>query len=163
MSTIITVTTIMSMYMNLTTNVENSNYCYNADIEDGKVKAMVVYDKDGESLCAKLKRLYTYDEQGRLVKRETLAWNNAKQTWTKNSCLCYNYNAEGYTVEKRLWDDNKNDYASAKEYSSYTIVMDNVMAVNNYKYDKDSGDYKMTDRLLMLTTFADRLMAMEQQ
>ena len=161
MSTIITVTTIMSMYMNLTTNVENSKYCYNADIEDGKVMAMVVYDKDGESLNAKLKRLYTYDEQGRLTMRETLVWNNDKQTWTKNSCLSYNYDTEGYTVEKRLWDETKNDYAMAKNYSRYTILMDNVLAVNNYKYDNDSCSYVLIDKMLMLTDNTGRLMAME--
>ena len=62
MNTIITVSTIMSMYMNLTTNVENSKFCYNADIENGCVKSIEVYANNGEYLKANLKRLYTYDD-----------------------------------------------------------------------------------------------------
>ena len=57
MNTIITVTTIMSMYMNLTTDVENNNYSYNAQIENGRINAIEVYDNKGEYLSAKLKRV----------------------------------------------------------------------------------------------------------
>ena len=48
MNTIITVTTIMSMYMNLTTDEENNKHCYNAEIENGRINAIEVYDKKGE-------------------------------------------------------------------------------------------------------------------
>ena len=55
MNTIITVTTIMSMYMNLTTDVENNKHCYNAEIENGRINAIEVYDKKGEYPFKKIK------------------------------------------------------------------------------------------------------------
>ena len=161
MSTIITVTTIMSMYMNLTADTENSKFFYNANIEDGKVVAIEVYNNNGESLSANLKRLYSYDEQDRLVVRETLKWNKRKMAWEKHSCLAYSYNTDGYTVEKRMWDETKHDYAQANERNRYTVVMDNVLAVNSYKLNKQSGNYDMADNMLIIAPDTSRLMAME--
>ena len=161
MNTIITVSTIMSMYMNLTTNVENSKFCYNADIENGCVKSIEVYANNGEYLKANLKRLYTYDDQNRLVKRETLKWNKKRMAWENHSCLCYNYSAEGYTVEKRFWDEASNNYGEAKEYSHYTILMDNVIAVNEYTKDLGKGEYALVKNTLIMTPDTSKLMATE--
>lgn len=161
MSTIITVTTIMSMYMNLTADTENSKFFYNANIEDGKVVAIEVYNNNGESLSANLKRLYSYDEQDRLVMRETLKWNKKSNSWEKHSCLAYTYDADGYTVEKRFWNETSNDYAKAEERNRYIIVMDNVLAVNSYTLNKENGDYVMADNMLIMAPDTNRLMAME--
>ena len=158
MNTIITVSTIMSMYMNLTTNVENSKFCYNADIENGCVKSIEVYANNGEYLKANLKRLYIYDEQNRLVKRETLKWNKKRMAWENHSCLCYNYNPEGYTIEKRFWNETKHDYAETKEYSHYTVLMDNVLAVNSYKLDENSGEFALSDNMLVMTADTNKLL-----
>lgn len=160
MNTIITVTTIMSMYMNLTTDVENNNYSYNAQIENGRINAIEVYDNKGEYLSAKLKRVYTYDEEDRLVMRETLKWNKNRKAWEKHSCLCYDYTPEGYTIEKRFWNDTKQDYAEANEYSHYTVLMDNVLAVNNYKMN-ENGEFALADNLLVMTADVNRLLVEE--
>ena len=161
MSTIITVTTIMSMYMNLTTDVENSKFCYNADIENGRVNSIEVYDNHGKYITASLKRLYTYDEQNRLVMRETLKWNKKSNSWEKHSCLAYTYDADGYTAEKRFWNETSNDYTKAEERNRYIIVMDNVLAVNSYTLNKENGDYVMADNMLIMAPDTNRLMAME--
>ena len=158
MNTIITVTTIMSMYMNLTTDVENNKHCYNAEIENGRINAIEVYDKKGEYITASLKRLYTYDEENRLVMRETLKWNKETMSWEKHSCLCYNYDPEGYTIEKRFWNETKHDYAEAKEYSHYMVLMDNVLAVNSYKLDENSGEFALADNMLVMTSDTNKLL-----
>ena len=81
MNTIITVSTIMSMYMNLVTDGTNTNYCYNAEIDNGRVMAMTVYNNHGESLEAKVKHEYLYDSEDRLVRKETLKWNSLTASW----------------------------------------------------------------------------------
>ena len=43
MGTIITAATIMAMYINSSSNL-NSQYCYNAEMENGRIKTMYVYD-----------------------------------------------------------------------------------------------------------------------
>ena len=66
MSTIITTATIMAMYLNAAGSA-NSQYAYNADIENGQVSTMYVMNKSGKSLSGKLKYSYTYDAAGRLT------------------------------------------------------------------------------------------------
>ena len=67
MNTIITVSTIMSMYMNLVTDVTNTNYCYNAEIDNGRVMAMTVYNNHGESLEAKIIPAMSMQRQASIV------------------------------------------------------------------------------------------------
>ena len=49
MDIIITVFTVLSMYLNLSSN-PNSDYCYNADIENGVVNALYVFDNKSDYL-----------------------------------------------------------------------------------------------------------------
>ena len=65
MSTIITTATVMAMYLNAAGSI-NSQYAYNADIENNQVKTMYVMNKSGNSLSSKLKYAYSYDAEGRL-------------------------------------------------------------------------------------------------
>ena len=162
MNTIITVSTIMSMYMSLVTDVENSKHCYNADIEDGKVVAMTVYDDMGKYLEADLKHVYTYDDESRLSCRETLKWNPQLKSWQKYSCLEYAYNGSGYTIEKRYWDVTAQSYAASKEYSSYVVVTDNVLAVNHYRQNNDTGMFEEADSILVYTPSDKVYLAMEE-
>ena len=120
-----------------------------------------VYDNHGKYITASLKRLYTYDEQNRLVMRETLKWNKKSNSWEKHSCLAYTYDADGYTVEKRFWNATINDNAKAEERNRYIIVMDNVLAVNSHTLNKENGDYVMADNMLIMAPDTSRLMAME--
>ena len=66
MNAIITAPTIMSMFMNLTTDVENNKFCYNAEMEDNRISAIEVYKNNDNVLSAHIKRIYTYDELDRL-------------------------------------------------------------------------------------------------
>ena len=93
--------------------------------------------------------------------RETLKWNKKSNSWEKHSCLAYTYDADGYTVEKRFWNETSNDYAKAEERNRYIIVMDNVLAVNSYTLNKENGDYVMADNMLIMAPDTSRLMAME--
>ena len=108
METIITAATILSMYLSSATN-ENAMYCYNANIDNGRVNTMYVYNRDGNYLTAKLAYNYEYDDQDRLVKKEVLRWNERRNEWVKDHCLELTYDIEGYEVSKRNW--NRKDQA----------------------------------------------------
>lgn len=159
MNTIITVSTIMSMYMNLVTDVTNTNYCYNAEIENGRVMAMTVYNNHGLTIDAKVRHEYLYDSEDRLVRKETLKWNPVTASWEKFSCLDYSYDEDCYTVEKMMWDNTRNEYAEAGEYSHYTVLLDNVLAVNSFRKDANTGEYVEAERVLVMNIHGDNLMA----
>ena len=73
METIITIFTVLSMYMNVITNAE-SKYFYNADINDGVVETIYVFSQNGAGLQEKLACHYDYDEQGRLTEKTVCRW-----------------------------------------------------------------------------------------
>ena len=60
MGTIITAATIMAMYLNSTV-ILKWQYCYNSDVEKGKVLSIYLYDTLVYSLCVKLDYRYEYD------------------------------------------------------------------------------------------------------
>ena len=159
MNTIITVSTIMSMYMNLVTDVTNTNYCYNAEIENGRVMAMTVYNNHGLTIDARVRHEYLYDSEDRLVRKETLKWNSVTASWEKFSCLDYCYDEDSYTVEKMMWDNTRNEYAEAGEYSHYTVLLDNVLAVNSFRKDANTGEYVEAERVLVMNIHGGNLMA----
>ena len=68
METIITAATVLSMFMNLSNDV-NSPYYYNADVENNQVKTLHVYNDNDGLLSARLSYRYTYDDEGRLVSK----------------------------------------------------------------------------------------------
>ena len=75
MDAIITAATVMAMYFN-SLGSENSRYLYNADIQDGKVASINVYDNSEKYLSQKLQYRFLYDSDNRLVSKEALEWNS---------------------------------------------------------------------------------------
>ena len=71
MGTIITAATIMAIYLNSTGNV-NSQYCYNADMDNGRITTMYVYDKHEGGLSGRLEYRYAYDAEGRVTSKTVM-------------------------------------------------------------------------------------------
>ena len=70
MQTIITILTVLNMYINVLNDC-TSKFIYNADIENGKVNTMYVYEREGNYITPKLYHQFSYDEHGRLTEKTT--------------------------------------------------------------------------------------------
>ena len=158
METIITAATILSMYLSTATN-ENAMYCYNANIENGRVNTMYVYNRDGNYLTAKLAYNYEYDDQDRLVKKEVLRWNERRNEWVKDHCLELTYDIEGYEVSKRNWNRKDQAYELAKEKAVYHYEFSQVMSVNYLRRHATEKDFESVDQMLVMNPAEDILLA----
>lgn len=158
MGTIITAATIMAMYLNSTGNL-NSQYCYNADVENGQVKTMYVYDKVGNSLSGKLEYRYEYDAEGRVTAKETLRRNASTDRMTPESRLTYTYSADGYTLERSLWNGKTKTYDRATERTEYRMETAGVMSVTAYELAEDGTPAAVTDNMLVMMPQDAGLMA----
>lgn len=158
MGTIITAATIMAMYINSTGNI-NSQYCYNADVENGQVKTMYVYDKVGESLSGKLEYRYEYDNQGRVTVKETYRRNARTGRMTPESRLTYTYTADGYTLERSLWNGTTKAFDRADSRTEYRKEASGVMSVTAYDIADDGSTTAVTDNILVIMTKDEGLMA----
>ena len=158
MGTIITAATIMAMYLNSTGNL-NSQYCYNADVENGQVKTMYVYDKVGNSLSGKLEYRYEYDAEGRVTAKVTLRRNASTGRMTPESRLTYTYSADGYTLERSLWNASSMAFDRADSRTEYRMETTGVMSVTAYELAEDGTPAAVTDNMLVMTPQGTGLMA----
>lgn len=160
METIITVATILSMYLNVSLD-SNSQYFYNADIENGQLTTMYVYDRMGESLCPKLEYRYTYDDAERVTTKEAFAWNKMTNEWQQSYKLDFRYTADGYTVERSNWDSKANAYKTADQKAVYKYEFDHLMSVNYLQLDHESNTFNLVDQMLVMNPKNDLLLAWE--
>lgn len=157
METIITAATVMAMYFNVAkTNV--GNYYYNADVENGKVVSINVYDDFNKNLSQKLQYRFTYDDENRLSSREALKWNSRTQRWENYYALDYAYTDQGYTLSRREWDGKKNVYGEVDEKMVYENISGEVMALNCYK-KSEKGGMKLAYNMLVMHPQGDMLLA----
>lgn len=158
METIITAATIMTMYLNATSNAD-SPYYYNADIEDGKVKTMYVLDSNGEHLSNKLEYRFSYDSMGRLASKEVMRFNAVTGRHETEYRLDYTYKTDGYTMERREWNRRKQAYDRADIRTEYRKEFCNVVSVATYKWNEKQNDMLLVDNMLVLTPYDDYLLA----
>ncbi len=158
MNAIITAATVMAMYLNSLSS-ESSRYLYNAEMQNGKVASISVYDNSEKYLSQKLQYRFLYDSDNRLVSKEALRWNAVAQQWQPSYRLNYVYEAGGYTLELQRWDAGESAYAMAEEKTEYRVVLGNVTAVNTYRWCDEAKNYELADNMLVMQPQADYLIA----
>ena len=158
MGTIITAATIMAIYLNSTGNI-NSQYCYNADVENGRVKTMYVYDKVGNGLSGKLEYRYEYDNLGRVTSKDTYRRNALTGRMAPESRLTYTYSADGYAMEHSLWNGKTGAFDRATSRTEYRHETTGVMSVTVYDLAEDGTAAAITDNMLVMMPQDAGLMA----
>ncbi len=122
METIITIFTILSMYMNAAQSSDNKYY-YNADIENGIVNTLYVYEKQGEGLNQYLAYDFKYDEQGRLVEKTVNKWDCTEKAYLPSLKLSTTYMNDNYELTLSYWD--KQDLAWGPSIEKVIYQYDN--------------------------------------
>ena len=158
METIITVATILNMFLSAGSNV-NSEYFYNADIVDGQVNAMYVYDRSASGLSPKLEYRYAYDALERLTEKEAFAWNEVSKEWEPSYRLTYTYGEDSFEVERSNWDADSHAYKNVDEKAVYLYEFNNLVSVNYLKWSGQGNGFEVVDRMLVLNPRADLLLA----
>lgn len=158
MELIITAATIFTMYMNAA-GTQNNHFCYNADIQDGKVTSMNIMDRDGETISEKLQYRFTYDEADRVASKEALKWDAATRQWEPYYLLDYDYANNACTIERREWNGRKGDYTLITERTTYQKIFDNVLAVTHYKQTAREGEFEMTGNMLVMSPQTNQMLA----
>lgn len=144
-SFIITAATVFSTLSNVSGTQSNSQYFYNADFQNGKVSQVNVLNNDGKYLSNKLSYRYTYDNQDRLIEKQTLLWDNTKHEWREYQVQRYDYASNKMTMTLSRWNKATQKYELAERYE-YTQMMDNVVALTKEKFDaNDKANSKADD------------------
>lgn len=159
MESIITVATVVTMYMNAV-NGTDANYMYNGEMEDGVVNKIEVYERnDKQQMEQKMEYCYHYDEQGRLSDKETLSWDEAKKSWTKSCRLTYKYYKNGYNVELSHWNNEKQAYDLPSEVTLYRSQAPNLTTVKTYKMNDRQDNMYLTSSMVVMEPIENSLLA----
>ena len=98
-------------------------------------------DKSGKYLVPHLKYFFTYDEDGRVVKKEAHRWNNDSKSWTQSYLLNISYEESCTTVDYASWSNKKADYTSDKERAVYTLYNEEIVSYACYKQSENNEEW----------------------
>ena len=145
-----TMTSLLMAAMNVWN--ANGNFAYNTEMEGETVAAQVVYLKseDGKYLSNHLKYNYAYDEEGRLVQKEVLKWDEWNKEWRRSHTLNYTYDLSGYSIEYVAWNDKKQEYADVTAKQTYEESMAGTVAVALYQWDQSEQNWIEQERSLLM-------------
>ena len=158
METIITIATVLNLYLGSIEST-NVNYCYNADIENGTVKTMYVYDTSNDVIANKLCYAFDYDAEGRLTEKTAYRWSAQKNDYVPAYRLMFSYNSLGYEVSHSKWNKTTDTWNDVMEKSVYSFEMDNLVSVNHMRRKNATQEFRTVDNVLMLNPTNDFILA----
>jgi|GEM_PF-5270971 len=141
----IMISTVLSMCFNFA-NISGDNNKTIATRSDAKVSNVEVYKSQIIDQTPKYEYRMSYDDQHRVVNKETYRWNDEYSEWEHYCAKTYEYSENSYTVNVSYWNNKKQVYDQPEYKSVYKTENGNVVSVANYRLDKKTSDYVLTDK-----------------
>ncbi len=158
MDTIITVFTVLSMYLNMSSNV-NNEHCYNAEIENGVVNTIYVYNKTSEYLTPAYSYHFAYDAQGRLTEKEAYKWNHETKSYKPYYKLQFDYTDAGYELSRCCWSTNAQCWEDTDEKMIYHLDNNQLQSVT-YVHGTPSAEKNTVSHLFVQSPYEDYLLTL---
>lgn len=158
MDIIITVFTVLSMYLNLSQNSTNEHY-YNAEIEDGVLNTLYVYDNKSDYLVPTYAYHFDYDVQGRVVEKATYKWDVETRTYEPYYKLQFTYSSNNYEIAHCVWSKNTKEWKAAQEKMVYTLDDDHLRSVTHIQF-QESEELPTVKELFIQNPYDDYLLAL---
>ena len=128
-----------------------SDFCY--DNLGAKVLAesqiVCVPDESGKYLKPRLKYLFTYDENNRVVRKEALRWSRSENDWVNSFCLTFTYNDDSMNIEYAKWNKRKKSYDESTERVVYKINANMFASYSHYKRNLPDDDWTLESNYLV--------------
>lgn len=152
------------MAMTAATNVlgnnaaNNDNFAYNCKVEGDQVTTQYVYRKtaDGQALKHHLIYRYAYDEQGRVVSKEALKWDEARRAYGQYYRLNVAYNTDEVQLQLARWNPDEKAYSADLQRVVYRST-DETTNYLSYAWSEQSGSWELSSAISL--NDATRLLA----
>ena len=118
-------------------------YYYDSSREDALKPTQTIYqpDQSGNYLVPHLKYYFTYDEAGRVVKKEAHRWNRESKSWKQSYMLNITYEESCITVDYAAWSKKEDIYALNRERAVYTLHNEALVAYACFKQSQYNGEW----------------------
>lgn len=154
---LITAALLFASMLNMTAQTSEKYFVYNNVMTDGKVTAVLTYEKVLDTLSQKLKTVYDFDLQGRVTKRELMKWNERKQQWVNLKRWTYKYDGDRTSIDFAVWNKHKGCYNPVRDRKVYDFISDKVICVNDYKRNDKLDDLQYMGSCLLMNNSTDAL------
>ena len=120
-------------------------YYYDSSRETVLKPVQTIYkpDESKKYLVPHLKYSFTYDEAGRVVKKEAHRWNTGSQSWKQSHVLHIAYEETCITIDYATWNKKGGDYASNKERAVYTLHNEELISYACFKQVQNSEEWML--------------------
>lgn len=154
---LITAALLFASMLNMTAQTSEKYFVYNNVMTDGKVTAVLTYEKVLDTFSLKLKTVYDFDQQGRVTKRELMKWNERKQQWVNLKRWTYSYDGGRTSIDFAVWNKHKGCYNPVRDRKVYDFISDKVICVNDYKRNDKLDDLQLMGSCLLMNNSNDVL------
>ena len=111
------------------------------DVPNAPTRTVCKPDESGKYLVPHLKYFFTYDESGRVVKKETHRWDKRSKSWKQSNILNIAYKESCVTVDYAVWNIKEGTYASNKERAIYTLQNEDVVSYAYFKQSRSDEEW----------------------
>ena len=127
------------------------DFCYNNPGAKVLAESQIVCtpDEKGEYLKPKLKYLFTYDDNDRVVRKEALRWSAVEKKWVNSYCLIFTYDDDSMIAEYARWNKQENDYDECTEKVVYRKNVDMFASYSIYKRNLRDDDWTLEHNILV--------------
>ena len=154
---LMTAALLFASMLNMTAQTSEKYFVYNNVMTDGKVTAVLTYEKVLDTLSQKLKTDYDFDQQGRVTKRELMKWNERKQQWVNLKRWTYSYDGDRTSIDFAVWNKHKGCYNPVRDRKVYDFISDKMICVNDYKRNDKLDDLQLMGSCLLMNNSTDEL------
>ena len=98
-------------------------------------------DETGKYLVPHLKYFFTYDETGRVIKKEAHRWDSDSKSWKQSYLQNISYEETCITFDYAVWNKEEGAYASNKEKAIYTLHNEDIISYACYKQSKNDEEW----------------------
>jgi len=118
-------------------------------------------DESGKYLVPHVKYFFTYDNEGRVIKKEAHLWDKKTKSWKQNYEMNVEYEDSYITLNYAVWDKKEKTYSLKKEKAIYTMRNDEIISYACYKNGSSEEEWLLvvnipefyTDPLFILSNY----------
>lgn len=131
----------------LNTNLNAQSFVSNEVITDGLVASKIIYRHEG-SLYHHMKYDFTYNEDGKVIVKEVLKWNTAKEEWAPYYKMNISYTSSQVSIDYSRWNESSKTYGQPKTRSTYELdVLQSAIALQSYKWNSTMQDWVISSSI----------------
>ena len=112
-------------------------------------QTVCVLDESGKYLEPRLKYLFTYDENDRVIKKEALRWNVFENDWVNSFCLTFAYDDDSMITEFAKWNKREKNYDECTEKIVYKMNANLFASYSYYKRNLPDDDWTLEHNYLV--------------